>query len=943
MKPGSLRPLHHSVILPWLAALVALAGGVLPRAARAADPVTMEIMSPLAQTEKPLILQVRMGRWFPVAVTLSNTGDAVQGTLTLRLTSTSGEDRPSSQFFTPVELGPNQARKRIWLYGRMEGAEYDGAEVQFSGRGFKTLRETCVLKPPDSAGTRIVLTISDTDERLSYLQGLRGPGLGLAKSLKDDEEAFGGGASAPGLMPTLVRPLGAAHEWVPDRWIGFDAVDTLVLHDFPHTALTTEQLTALRGYVAGGGCLIVLGGANGQRLAQSPLADLWPVAPGATGTATPAEVSTLINRYVDVPRLTGADRLGGAPILVGRSTLRPRARHLAGSLASPLLAGAAVGAGEVLFLAVDPTRPPFLGWSGNAGLWADMFKRATPPRRLESVATDAGAGPYGGPGGMGGMGAPPPGYGYPGQANAAASTPTGQLWTALSAARQLRTPPVSYIVWFLALYVFFLVPVNYCVLRYFDRRELAWITIPVIVVAFSVMSYAAALSIHGNAILLRHVAIVQGAADSGAARTDAMLWLFSPRKTTYNITSADPQMVVGDYATGDDSAYPRLALREPGVAAAFAADAPVNMWDSRVFVGHAVSDIGKGVRVQAGASHPSVQNNTGQDLRGVVVVMGGAVRGYGDVASGATASTPRATDGITTIDPTLVSRIQRAAGLEKIFPAVGEENLNAIAQQSLTATLGPDFGKMHSGNWLIAWSDQPPGAKDHPATALTIGEKVRLAHYVTLFIFRLPDGVGLTKSPGRGALKGTVPGIKREATVRLTGYESATSGPSGASGGPNSATAAATMTYDCALAAATGGAANVGQAKVGEAQPWRQLTVTAQGNRDPYGYQQPPRGVPPGWPGNSRPAVRVNPKKAPPPVQLQIWNFKRRQWQSLRGRLSDQSGAGAWTYQDVVPDAQTGECVQEPDNLVRIRVRTAHNSVRVNSLQVTATEAGARP
>ena len=83
----------------------------------------------------------------------------------------------------------------------------------------------------------------------------------------------------------------------------------------------------------------------------------------------------------------------------------------------------------------------------------------------------------------GGYAPPPPNYYNDDEGSP--TTLTGSLLSALSKAPQLRMPPVSRIAWFLALYVFFLVPLNYAVLRLIDRRELAWVTIPVIVVAFS--------------------------------------------------------------------------------------------------------------------------------------------------------------------------------------------------------------------------------------------------------------------------------------------------------------------------------------------------------------------------------------------------------------------------------------------------------------------------
>ena len=110
----------------------------------------MQVGSPLARTAKPLAIQVKTGRWFPVAVTLANTGEAVQGRLELRLLASGGQNERESVFYTEVELPANQARKRVWLYGRADGEEFDGARVTFSGRGFKTLAAPMALASESS-------------------------------------------------------------------------------------------------------------------------------------------------------------------------------------------------------------------------------------------------------------------------------------------------------------------------------------------------------------------------------------------------------------------------------------------------------------------------------------------------------------------------------------------------------------------------------------------------------------------------------------------------------------------------------------------------------------------------------------------------------------------------------------------------------------------------
>ncbi|RYG70508.1 hypothetical protein EON80_07840, partial [bacterium] len=498
-------------LLPF--SLVARAQDATPTPTPA--PQQMVISSPFALNVSPKAVVARKGRWFPLAVTLSNSGDPVEGELRLKLVGGGEFDYPPNESYCPVDL-PTNSNKVIWLYGRMERPDISFAEITFSGRGFKALTQRLPIQEP-LEGQRLVLTIADGDNPLyDTLLGLRGGG--LAQPGTPSTTQFSG-AQGP------IRPFNTPRNLVPDRWFGMEAADLVVLGDFPHTGLQPPQLAALRGFVAGGGNLLVLGGANASRLGSSPLSDLWPGKVASSNSASASEVQGIVERYVETPK-NGADRLGGAPVVVSRSTLNPGAQLRAGTKAAPLFSMSDTGAGRTLFLGFDPSQPPFNGWSGQGALWSDVFGAMATMQRFDGVDSET-MGPSASPNFQ-------PGFNSTFNDAPTAASPTGLLLSALSKAPQLNMPPVSQIAWFLSVYVFVLVPLNYAVLRFIDRRELAWITIPVIVAAFSAFAYFAALSIRGNAILTRQVDLVQSSVGSKTARTDSLLWLFSPRRTRYD-------------------------------------------------------------------------------------------------------------------------------------------------------------------------------------------------------------------------------------------------------------------------------------------------------------------------------------------------------------------------------------------------------------------------
>jgi hypothetical protein len=399
----------------------------------------------------------------------------------------------------------------------------------------------------------------------------------------------------------------------------------------------------------------------------------------------------------------------------------------------PLLLARDIGAGRVLFLTADPTKPPFLGWRGLGPLWTDLFAHMGKVRRLEYV--DRAAMPF--------MGTNFNQYGGSSY-NAAPTHATGQMLQSVRRLAQLRTPDTSVIAWFLALYVFCLVPVNYFVLRSLDRRELAWVTVPIIAVVFSVASYIAARNIKGTELLTRHINIVQSAGSSGVARADSMLWFFSPRRASYTISSDNAQMVAGDYIDPSDpmrSEVERTSLyvRQPDAGRAFRVeDVSVNMWSEDKLIGQGVLNLGRGVTVQPTQSGFSVRNDSPFDLRGAVLVTGGQVRGYGDIKSGATA-TSGTFDGSDISNPQLIGRIENAAKLNSLFKesaaltgatATDTSTMSELANRALVTALGPDFPGNTKQALLVAWSTQA-------ASPLQIEDATARAQNVTVFVYRL--------------------------------------------------------------------------------------------------------------------------------------------------------------------------------------------------------------
>jgi hypothetical protein len=106
---------------------------------------------------------------------------------------------------------------------------------------------------------------------------------------------------------------------------------------------------------------------------------------------------------------------------------------------------------------------------------------------------------------------------------------------ALSASASPNPPSFKVISLFLIGYIVCLVPLNYLALKKLDRRELAWVTTPAIVLAFSVLAYGLGFVLKGRAVVLRSVSLIEVQASTGAGAAQSYYSIFSPRKASYRI------------------------------------------------------------------------------------------------------------------------------------------------------------------------------------------------------------------------------------------------------------------------------------------------------------------------------------------------------------------------------------------------------------------------
>jgi hypothetical protein len=285
-------------------------------------------------------------------------------------------------------------------------------------------------------------------------------------------------------------------EELPDNPMGLQAANTLVFSDIDTGAMSLAQRAAVADWVAQGGHLIVTGGANWQATA-SGLLDLLPLIPEGSAAVTDlGGLAALANRQTPLR----GDTISATGTLAGGAQVLARADN-----DLPLLARRAYGLGTVDYLTVDPMTQPLRGWPGMGDVWFTLAASVSPvPAWVD-------------------------GFGDLDRATASAEILPGFD----------LLPNVLPLCGFLALYVALIGPINYAVLNRINRREFAWLTIPLFIILFSVLAWVVGFNLRGNTVTLSRLAVVQSWADTERAQVNGLVGLLSPRRTTYTLTMDD--------------------------------------------------------------------------------------------------------------------------------------------------------------------------------------------------------------------------------------------------------------------------------------------------------------------------------------------------------------------------------------------------------------------
>jgi hypothetical protein len=152
----------------------------------------------------------------------------------------------------------------------------------------------------------------------------------------------------------------------------------------------------------------------------------------------------------------------------------------------------------------------------------------------------------------------------------------------------LKPPSFKFIGLFLFIYILLVGPVNYYLLKKWDKREYSIITIPVLVILFSIGTYIIGFAAKGGMVILREVSIVKLNYNSNKSHVDNITSLFSPGKTDYKMNFLDKHIYSSDNTGNYYDKSDEVIIREGENFSL--EDIDLNMWSMAITRGYGVKE-----------------------------------------------------------------------------------------------------------------------------------------------------------------------------------------------------------------------------------------------------------------------------------------------------------------------------------------------------------------
>lgn len=511
------------------------------------------------------------GDWAPVRVWLENTGEPVEGSVVVRPAFWNGAG--VATYSQRIDLDRGSKKSLLFVVPAVDGDI--PLEASFV-KDKRTLVKTSFRHRNLNPGQNLLLALIDDSANRQFFKDI--------------------GADLPDTKIVYMNP-----NQLPFRDNSLSSVSAIVISGTSTSSFSRDQQSVLINWVASGGRLIIGGGPSWKQSISGIPETMRPVKPTGTSAKDSADV---LKGFTGIDAGNTGNKAMSIPTAEVSSV---QGTIIAGDRRNPLVVTRDIGAGKVVWTAVDVTLEPFTSWRNNAAVWK-LFSAGQTGGKSDAVIM-----------------------------NPERFAAFGSMQEAVSSMPALNLPRMRWLAPYLLIYILLIGPVNYVLLKRRDRKELAWVTIPGIILLFAFGSFGYAYVKKGGDVIVNQIDVVEFYPGTAVSKITSTCGIFSPAKRAYDVVLPKYSSVAElspMNQVGPGGARQQSLVIEDGISPKVT-DVGIGMWAMRVFQSerHVASKppLSGIVRFSQDGLDISLTNETALEMTDAAVVMGGRFWNVGTI------------------------------------------------------------------------------------------------------------------------------------------------------------------------------------------------------------------------------------------------------------------------------------------------------------------------
>lgn len=584
-----------------------------------------------APREDDIVMEAEVGfdgyfklrQWIPVTIYIENHGDDIKGNIEV----VGNQSESTAMRFTAPAIIPKGSKKRIDLYIRVNTFQKNmKIDLKSDGKVLKSIEKKDLI--PISTDDFMLGVLTDDKTGLNYWW-----------EKQSGDRLF-----------SNYEAIALEGEDIPSEKTVMDNFTIFIIDDFDMDELSPIQSKAISEWIRGGGILIVGTGADGIKTLKGLPSNMAPTKEKGIKRESKPEV---------LEDLANTELITDVPFELMDFSYDSTWTVVAGDNGSPYIIMKGYGNGYIFVSSFALGRQPMTGWAGSKALWETvLYENLDPSTRMKFINPD--------------------------KARDREFNVSYDMFKALANIPEMDPPSASKLILILFIYLLVIGPISYIILKRRDRREIMWITIPVLAMIFSLGIYGIGNMGKGDKIVSNIISIAELWGEGDSKEVDTYTGVFIPSRGDYLFEIEDESLLfpIVDYNMyypdiddegGKDIVADVIQGGEPAVRILDA-----KMWTMEPFyTTSTIDDIGKiggNLTYRDGKIMGTVENNTSLPLEDVTVICHFGYYSVGNLAAGATKNVEFEVAGYDSRDPYGQS-ITLYEMLDKLYPLKDEDGI----------------------------------------------------------------------------------------------------------------------------------------------------------------------------------------------------------------------------------------------------------------------------